>query len=199
MSEWIVFDYGEVICGRTEALPRLATTLGVGVADFEPHYWALRDPYDRGCPDIEYWGSIGEALGVPVDESTSDTLTRIDIEGWSRLDPGSVELIEKLAESGAALALLSNAPSSFARYAERQDWARHVRVRLFSGDVGVAKPDREIFELLLARLGAQAGECVFFDDRQSNVDGARAAGLRAHLWQGVETAVTAGAWVPSGP
>ncbi|GHF56662.1 putative hydrolase of the HAD superfamily [Amycolatopsis bartoniae] len=199
MSEWIVFDYGEVICGRTDALPRLAATLGVDVAEFEPHYWAFRDRYDRGGPDLEYWGAIGEELGVAVDESTSDTLTRIDIEGWSRVDPASLELIGALAESGAALALLSNAPSSFARFAERQDWARHFRVRVFSGDEGVAKPDREIFERLLARLGAQAGECVFFDDRQSNVDGARAAGLRAHLWQGVETAVKAGAWVPSGP
>ncbi|GAA5163536.1 MULTISPECIES: HAD family hydrolase [Amycolatopsis] len=196
---WYVFDYGEVICGRTDALPELAATLGADLAEFEPHYWAHRDAYDRGASDLEYWGAVGEALGVPVDESTSDTLTRIDIEGWSRLDPASLELVTSLAESGASLALLSNAPSSFARFAERQDWARHFRVRVFSGDVGVAKPDEEIFELLLARLDAQAGECVFFDDRQSNVDGAKAVGLRAHLWQGTETAVRAGASVPSAP
>ncbi|TNC26093.1 HAD-IA family hydrolase [Amycolatopsis alkalitolerans] len=187
-QHWVVFDYGEVICGRTEAIPALASALGVGVAEFEPHYWSLRDRYDRGATDLEYWGAVGEALGVPVDESISDTLTRIDIEGWSRLEPASVELVSALAEAGAALALLSNAPASFARYAEKQDWARNFRVRLFSGDVGVAKPDAKIFELLLARLDAQAGECLFFDDRQSNVDGARAAGLRAHRWSGVDAA-----------
>lgn len=185
---WVVFDYGEVICGRTSALSRLAATYRVGLADFEPHYWALRDKYDRGCTDREYWGALGDALGVPVDESTSDTLTRIDIEGWSRLDSASVELVAGLAEAGASLALLSNAPSSFARFAEKQDWARHFRVLLFSGDVGLAKPDPAIFELLLARLDARAGDCLFFDDRQSNVDGARAVGLRAHRWLGVHQA-----------
>ncbi|GAB2978681.1 HAD family phosphatase [Amycolatopsis acidiphila] len=188
MTNWIVFDYGEVICGRTDALPELASTLGVGVAEFEPHYWALRDKYDRGASDLEYWGAVGDALGVQVDQSTSDTLTRIDIQGWSCLEPASVELVSALAEAGASLALLSNAPSSFARFAEKQDWAQHFRVRVFSGDVGVAKPDPAIFELLLARLQAQAGECLFFDDRQSNVDGARAAGLRAHRWQGADSA-----------
>jgi putative hydrolase of the HAD superfamily len=188
VTSWTVFDYGEVICGRTSALPELASTLGVGLAEFESHYWAFRDRYDRGAPDLEYWGAIGDALGVQVDESTSDTLTRIDIEGWSRLEPASVELVSALAEAGASLALLSNAPSSFARFAEKQEWAQHFRVRVFSGDVGVAKPDPAIFELLLARLDAQAGDCLFFDDRQSNVDGARAVGLRAHRWQGVDSA-----------
>ncbi|WP_431902043.1 HAD family hydrolase [Amycolatopsis thermoflava] len=188
MTGWVVFDYGEVICGRTTALPDLAATLGVPLAEFEPHYWRLRDAYDRGCVDLEYWGGVGEALGVPVDESTSDRLTEIDIRGWSDVRESSLELLAGLSEAGVPLALLSNAPSSFARFAERQDWMRHFRVRVFSGDVGVAKPDAEIFELLVARLGVPAGDCVFFDDRQSNVDGARAAGLRAHVWDGADAA-----------
>lgn len=191
MTKWIVFDYGEVICGRTTALPELAARMGVALADFEPHYWAQRDAYDRGGSDLAYWSAIGAALGVSVDESTSDALTEIDIAGWSRVDPVVLNLIGTLAESGAALALLSNAPASFARFAEKQDWAKHFRVRLFSGDVGIAKPDPEIFQLLLSRLGASAEDCVFFDDRQSNVDGARAVGLRAHRWRGLETAHSA--------
>ena len=188
MTGWVVFDYGEVICGRTTALPELADALGAPLAEFEPHYWRLRDAYDRGCPDLEYWGGIGDALGVPVDESTSDRLTEIDIRGWSDVREASLELLARLSEAGVPLALLSNAPFSFARFAERQDWMRHFRVRVFSGDVGVAKPDPEIFDLLVARLGVPAGDCVFFDDRQSNVDGARAAGLRAHRWDGAEAA-----------
>ncbi|HET6503413.1 MAG TPA: HAD-IA family hydrolase [Amycolatopsis sp.] len=188
MTNWVVFDYGEVICGRTTALPALAETLGVAVADFEPHYWAHRDDYDRGGTDLAYWGAIGAALGVSVDQSTSDTLTGLDAAGWSRIEPATLELLAALSASGAALALLSNAPASFARYAERQSWAGRFRVRVFSGDVGVAKPDAEIFEILLSRLGATAADCLFFDDRQSNVDGARALGLRAHVWRGADAA-----------
>ncbi|MFF5985603.1 HAD-IA family hydrolase [Prauserella flavalba] len=182
---WLVFDYGEVICTRTTALPTLAERLGVPLAEFEPAYWAGRDAYDRGASDLEFWCTVGDAVGVGVSEPLSAELTELDIEGWAQVSPATLELVESLAEAGAALALLSNAPVSFARFAERQPWTRHFRELMFSGDVGLAKPDAEIFELLVSRLDAKPGDCLFFDDRQVNVDGARAAGLQAQLWQGI--------------
>ena len=44
--------------------------------------------------------------------------------------------------------------------------------------------------LLVERLGCAPGDCLFFDDRQANVDAARAAGLRAELWPGADAAVS---------
>lgn len=35
---------------------------------------------------------------------------------------------------------------------------------VLSGQVGVAKPDRRIFELAAERLGLRTAECVFVDD-----------------------------------
>jgi putative hydrolase of the HAD superfamily len=189
---WLIFDYGEVISKRTEALPALAKEIGVELDEFEKHYWACRDPYDRGCSDLEYWASVGKACGVDIDQSTSDALTAIDIEGWLHTEPATRELLAALDEAGVALALLSNAPSSFGRVAERQEWARHFRTLVFSGDLGCAKPDPEIFKILLDKLEAEPGDCLFFDDRQYNVDGALAVGIRAHRWLGVDTAHAAG-------
>jgi putative hydrolase of the HAD superfamily len=124
----------------------------------------------------------------PVDEALSDKLTRIDVEGWGHLEPSSKALLEALSEAGASLALLSNAPSVFGDWVRAQDWARHFRVTLFSGDVRCVKPDAKIFELLLEQLEAEPGDCLFFDDRQSNVDGANAVGLQARLWNGADAA-----------
>lgn len=188
---WVVFDYGRVLCAPTTAIPGLAGRLGVPRQDFELAYWAHRNAYDRGATDLDYWQAIGDTVGVDVDRETAAELTALDIEGWSRLEPASLALLEDLADAGAALALLSNAPVSFARFAERQPWARHFRELVFSGDVGMAKPEAEIFELLVARLGAEAGDCLFFDDKEANVAGARAAGLRAHRWLGADEARTA--------
>lgn len=185
---WLVFDYGEVICSRTDALPALADLLGVPSAEFEPAYWTHRDAYDRGIADLDYWRRVGDAVGVRVDAGTAEELTRLDIAGWSRLDPATVDLLDWCGESGASLALLSNAPVSFARFAERQPWARRFRHRIFSGDVGVAKPDAAIFDLLVRTLGADTGDCLFLDDREVNVEGARAVGLRAEVWRGAEAA-----------
>ncbi|GAB3485505.1 HAD family hydrolase [Amycolatopsis cihanbeyliensis] len=188
MTGWVIFDYGEVISRRTEAIPDLAACLDVPRADFEPAYWARRDAYDRGCSDLEYWRAIGDALGVRVDEATSAELTEIDIAGWSPTEDATLELLDSLSAKGVRLALLSNAPASFARFAERQPWARHFRDLLFSGDVGIAKPDKAIFAMLLDRLEAAPADCFFLDDRQYNVDGARAAGLRAERWLGAASA-----------
>ncbi|KFZ83812.1 HAD family hydrolase [Amycolatopsis sp. MJM2582] len=185
---WIVFDYGDVISEHTDALPTLAKAFDLDVADFEPHYWAERVQYDSGGSDLEYWQNVGRALNVPVDKAFADELTRIDVEGWTHLEPDVLELLEGLHEAGAALALLSNASSTFGRWVREQEWAKLFRVKLFSGDLGCMKPDAKIYRILLAELGAEPGDCLFFDDRQSNVDGARAVGMKAERWVGVTTA-----------
>ncbi|WP_028926451.1 HAD family hydrolase [Pseudonocardia acaciae] len=181
-ANWVVFDYGGVISRHTEALPALAGRLGAGTDEFAAAYWAGRDLYDRGCTDLEYWRSIGAELGVDVDERTSAELTEIDIDGWLRTDEDTVALLAELADAGARLALLSNAPSSFGRVASRQPWTAHFRHLVFSGDLRLAKPDPQIWTALLADLRADAANCLFVDDRQTNVDGARRAGMHGRLW-----------------
>ncbi|MFI9006959.1 HAD-IA family hydrolase [Actinosynnema sp. NPDC053489] len=93
-------------------------------------------------------------------------------------------LVAEPAGAGVPPALLSNAPASLARVAEREPWAGHFRHLVFSGDVGVAKPDPRIFAVPAERLGADPADCAFFDDRPENVAGAVAAGLTGVLWQG---------------
>lgn len=68
-------------------------------------------------------------------------------------------------------------------------WSRQLRASLgvepllagavISGDVGVRKPDRRIYELLLAATGCRAADVLFVDDRTKNVDAAGAVGIRA--------------------
>jgi putative hydrolase of the HAD superfamily len=181
-ANWLVFDYGGVISRHTEALPDLAARMGVALDRFEPAYWAVRDGYDRGCTDLEYWRALGSAVGVEVDEETSAALTEIDINGWLHTDEDTVRLLGELAAAGGRLALLSNAPASFGRVAERQPWTEHFEHLVFSGDLRIAKPDPEIWTALAGTVGASTPECLFVDDRQVNIDGARAAGMHAHLW-----------------
>jgi putative hydrolase of the HAD superfamily len=166
---WLVFDYGGVISRHTKAIPAMAARVGVPAEAFEPGYWSERDAYDRGLSDLDYWRAVCAHVGVEVDTRLSEDLTRLDIEGWLPTDDETVKLLGRLAGDRARLALLSNAPSSFGRVAERQPWAEHFTHLVFSGD-------------LAGKLGARAADCLFVDDRQANVDGAVAAGWTAHLW-----------------
>ena len=48
-----------------------------------------------------------------------------------------------------------------------------------SGEEHLLKPDARIYRVLLSRYGLNAGESLFFDDNQSNVEGARAVGMES--------------------
>ena len=187
---WIVFDYGEVIAQRPapEAFVRLAGVVAAPVAEFEDAYWRHRDEYDRGAADVDYWQAVGTQARVAVGEPEAAALTAVDVEMWNTLDPSSVELVADLAADGRRLALLSNAPVAHGTAFRTRPWAAPFEHYLVSGELGVAKPDPAIWQVLLDRLGAAPGEVLFLDDREVNVAAARAAGIRAAVWTGAEDA-----------
>jgi epoxide hydrolase-like predicted phosphatase len=52
---------------------------------------------------------------------------------------------------------------------------------IISGEVGLHKPQPEIYELACERLGAEPSDCVFVDDLRENVAGAEAVGMAGVL------------------
>ncbi|MBG0827525.1 HAD-IA family hydrolase [Planomonospora sp. ID67723] len=52
-----------------------------------------------------------------------------------------------------------------------------------SARVGTAKPGRRIYEIAAERAGASAVRCLFVDDREENVEAARALGMTGVLYR----------------
>jgi putative hydrolase of the HAD superfamily len=187
---WIVFDYGEVIAQRPpeQAFARMAESVGAPAARFQDGYWRYRDKFDRGMADLDYWQAVGAEAGVEVGPAEAEALSAADVELWNTLDPLSVELLAGLAAAGRRLALLSNAPIAHGAAFRTREWAAPFEHFVISGELGVAKPDPAIWQALLDRLRAPAGEVLFLDDREVNVAAAREAGIRAFVWTGAEDA-----------
>ena len=55
-----------------------------------------------------------------------------------------------------------------------------------SGLEGIAKPDREIYELLLRRFGLDPATTLFIDDLPVNVAAAADVGMEAMVYRGPE-------------
>ncbi len=53
---------------------------------------------------------------------------------------------------------------------------------MISFEYGLVKPHADSYTALLNKYSLKASECVFFDDRQENVDGAIAVGMRGFLF-----------------
>ena len=49
---------------------------------------------------------------------------------------------------------------------------------VLSSDVGIAKPDKRIYDLALKRIGLKASQCIFIDDRKDNLKTPRNMGFK---------------------
>ncbi|MFD7154635.1 HAD family hydrolase [Kribbella sp. NPDC059898] len=92
--------------------------------------------------------------------------------------PAMAALVRRVNQRGIRTALLSN---SWGNTYPRDTWDGMFDDVVISGEVGLRKPEPEIFRLAAGRLGLEPAECVFVDDLQLNVDGARAVGMTAIL------------------
>ena len=83
-------------------------------------------------------------------------------------------LVTRARAAGIRTALLSN---SWGNEYDRSDWHEMFNTVVISGEVGMRKPEPEIFELVIHRMGLPADECVFIDDMAHNIVAAEQAGL----------------------
>ena len=76
-------------------------------------------------------------------------------------------------------ALLSNMqPDMLAFVREKHPWLEEFEVRVISCEVAEAKPEPAIFALAAERLHLAPERCLFLDDREANIEGARRSGMQ---------------------
>ena len=66
---------------------------------------------------------------------------------------------------------------------ERYHFAEMTDLIVYSHEVGMAKPDRRIYELTCERLGIEPAETLFVDDAPVNIAAAQAVGIHTILCQ----------------
>jgi putative hydrolase of the HAD superfamily len=144
---------------------------------------------DRGVLTYE------EVLGrfIQNDPQLEDIIHRVfaDLHGILSIYNYTEDWIRQLKEAGYGVYYLSN----FFQKAEEDCKELMAFLELMDGGIlsykdKVTKPDRQIYELLLERYGLKAEECVFLDDTEKNIIGARAVGIHGILFQTREQAVT---------
>lgn len=90
--------------------------------------------------------------------------------------PAMAGLVLRARRAGLRTGLLSN---SWGNEYPREGWDEMFDAIVISGEVGMRKPEPEIFAHVLDMLGVRADEAVFVDDLETNVTAARSLGLTA--------------------
>jgi putative hydrolase of the HAD superfamily len=147
----------------------------VGRAIWASEDWELAQLGDLSYD--EYW----ERVGAMLDLSTPEEIAEFRQEYFSgdRLDEDLVSLIREL-RSHYKIGLLSNAPDKLDTWLE-EDWgiAHLFDAIVYSGKVGLVKPDPRIYQLILGELAIRPAEALFVDDYLPNIEAALALGLAA--------------------
>lgn len=184
----VVFDLGGVL-----------VELG-GVRDFgdmigEPddeRVWArwlgsswVRD-YERGfCSSDAFARGMIEQFEL---DGTSDEFIE-RFRAWPRgLFDGAYRLVETLASTVRVACLSNTNEIHWSRQADALRLAELFPTRFLSHELGLIKPDRDIYDYVADRLEIEVSSILFLDDNQLNVDAARDTGWQAARVQGPRAA-----------
>jgi putative hydrolase of the HAD superfamily len=95
----------------------------------------------------------------------------------------TVALMRRARQAGHRLFFLSNMPAPYAVHLRRtHDFLALFEDGVFSSEVGLGKPDPEIYRLALARFDVPASRALFIDDHLANIESANRFGLPAVLF-----------------
>jgi putative hydrolase of the HAD superfamily len=112
---------------------------------------------------------------------------------WAGLAPNEpmIELMAALRAEGYRMALVTNNVREWEpRWRAMAPIDDIFELVIDSARVGMRKPDPEIYELTVQRLGVPAAACLFVDDLEPNCAGAREAGMQAVVYRDPEQATT---------
>lgn len=187
----VIFDYGMVLSGPPDpaAKERLCEISGLSADLLDAHYWTRRLDYDRGSlPAEEYWHKIAADVGSRFGDDTVRALIEQDILLWATVNPLMLDWLDRVRAGGWKVAILSNMGKDLLGHMRRHFlWLDRLDHLTWSCELSTVKPEPEIYQHTLEKLGVQPEEALFLDDKTENIEGARQLGMRALLFRDART------------
>jgi len=179
----VILDYGKVLarCPTVEEFGRMARMFNVSFEVFYALWEAGRGTYDRGdLTAEEYWLQLAAQTNTLLDHGQIEVLRKVEVEIWTHMDPGMLAWLRNLYAAGIKTGLLSNMPMDLATHVRTScSWMENFTFKTFSAEVRLIKPGAAIYQHTLDGLGVLAEAALFVDDRENNIQAARALGMHA--------------------
>jgi len=192
----LILDFGGVVTRtlfETHRQTEAALALPSGTLNWRGPFDPDGDPLWRAMQadeitERDYWQTRTREVGKQIGKDWSHMAEFVRASRGA--DPGSVVRPEAVAaiatcvKAGKRLAILSNELDLFygADFRERLPLLDRFDVIVDATHTNILKPDPRAYQFCLEALALPAADCVFVDDQPRNVDGARAVGLTAVLF-----------------
>jgi HAD superfamily hydrolase (TIGR01509 family) len=183
LPDLVIFDMDDVLCHYDlgKRLRFLAQLADVTARDVQAAIWdsGFESASDAGgFPESEdYLAAFSQRLGHNISEEKWIEARRAAMEP-NREVLAIVASINRHAE----LALYTNNGPLVKKHfgVLFPEAAALIENYFCSYEFGTKKPDPESYRRLLKAVGREPSECWFIDDKKSNIEGARMAGLAGH-------------------
>ncbi len=192
MIRLVMFDLGGVLADIGD--PANQMSLEMSTAEFWQTW--LTSPtlraFETGAIDAdEFLARFPPELGLS--DSAGAFHQRL-MRWWLPLRTGVDALLDRLSRR-VQLALLSNTNAFHWPMVSEQSSSFHRFDHVFlSYEVGLCKPDPEVFRHVLEEVRVRADEILFLDDSEANVEAARSSGIvaeRVQRFEDIAAALTA--------
>ncbi|HKZ45146.1 MAG TPA: HAD family phosphatase [archaeon] len=184
MIKAIISDYGGVFGEEVMNMvySETAKRTGASLDAVKSEYRNLVPLISRGKITMqEFWKSYAQRL--KSDPILIEVIWTRTFEINSKINKDVEKILKKLKNLGYKIAVCTNTIKAFSDVHSRNKDYGFFDAVIASCDVGMMKPDREMYELVLKKLGVAAEECVFIDDNSNNVEGAEKVGMKAILFK----------------
>ena len=186
----VFFDLGGVILRTEYQAPRqqLAERLGLEYDDLDRIVFNSETGIQAAAGAItsqQHWEAVMKRLKRPVEELE---LIRGEFFAGDIIDRDLVNFLRSLRNTHKT-GLISNNWSDLREYLVREkiiDAFDHI---IISAEVGVAKPEPEIFRIALEQAGVRPEEAVLVDDFHANIEGCEKVGMKGIHFKDAETAM----------
>ena len=180
----LIFDVGGVLIGyRWQDMLMIDRGLDseramqVGMAPFNDESWS---DFDAGRLSIKDILKIHKEKSPDLYEDLEWFLLNNHLMKKKR--PKVAREVKRLKEKGYNIYILSNySEELFSIHTDGEEFWDYVDGRVVSYELGKLKPQIEIYQAILEKYNLSANECMFFDDRKENVEGAESAGIKGFL------------------
>jgi putative hydrolase of the HAD superfamily len=125
----------------------------------------------------DWMNGVAEAIGEPAAVAEWE-------EYRGEVEPEVLDFVREVRAAGIRVGLATNATDRLDADLALLGLTEELDEVVNSSIVGFAKPAASYFAAACAQLGVPPRECLFVDDSERFVNGARAAGLSAFRWTG---------------
>lgn len=175
----VFFDLGGVIVRTEYQSPRerLAERLGMEYDDLNRIVFDSETGYQASIgaiTSLEHWESVMKRLKRSNEELAA---IRDEFFAGDVVDREILNFLRSLRGTYKT-GLISNAWSDLRDYIVREKMDDAFDHIIISAEVGVAKPEAEIYHIALEQAGVSPNEAVFVDDFYVNIEGCEKVGMK---------------------